>query len=172
MNQSLPDVMVCDDDAPFRRRLARSFRDREYRVYEAESAREGLAVYEEYLPKWVVVDLRMPEINGLWLVEQICSRSDDAKIVVLTGFGSIQTATQAGRLGAINYVTKPASLKQIISAFSPAGLEIAEDAYSSLAEVEAEYVQRILDQCDGNVSKSAKVLGLHRRSLQRLLKRL
>lgn len=171
MESAIPTLLVCDDDEPFRRRLARSLRDRGYCVYEACTAEEGLEVYREYSPKQVLIDLRMPGEDGLWLVKQISTCNRGAQIVVLTGFGSIQTAMDAVRLGAMNYVTKPASIDQILNSFAPSGQPASQHVMPSLAEVEAEYVQRVLDHHDGNVSKSAKVLGLHRRSLQRMLKR-
>lgn len=171
MDTMMPTLLVCDDDEVFRRRLARSFRDRGYRVYEACSGEEGLEVYREYHPEQVLVDLRMPGEGGLWLVKQVSACNRGAQIVVLTGFGSIQTAMDAVRFGAVNYVTKPASIDQIINSFAPTAKSADEHGMPSLAEVEAEYVQRVLDHHDGNVSKSAKVLGLHRRSLQRMLKR-
>ena len=171
MDAMIPTLLVCDDDEPFRRRLARSFRELGYRVFEASSAEEGLEVYREYYPKQVLVDLRMPGEGGLWLVKQVSASNRGAQIVVLTGFGSIQTAMDAVRFGAMNYVTKPASIDQIINSFGPTAQLVNEHVMPSLAEVEAEYVQRVLDHHDGNVSKSAKVLGLHRRSLQRMLKR-
>lgn len=171
MDMRVPTLLVCDDDEPFRRRLVRSLRDRGYRVYEASSAEEGLEVYREYAPQKILVDLRMPGEGGLWLVKQVAGYDKGAQIVVLTGFGSIGTAMEAVRCGAVNYVTKPASIDQIVNSFTSTAQSIDEDVMPSLAEVEAEYVQRVLDHHDGNVSKSAKVLGLHRRSLQRMLKR-
>jgi two-component system response regulator RegA len=93
-------------------------------------------------------------------------------VVVLTGFGSIATALEAVRKGALNYLTKPASVEQILAAFNSEGerADITQEM-PSLAQVEAEYVQRVLDQCGGNVSRSAKVLGVNRRSLQRRMKK-
>jgi two-component system response regulator RegA len=114
----------------------------------------------------------MPGAGGLWLVKEIASRDPECAIVVLTGFGSINTALDAVRRGARNYLTKPASVDQILAAFSSDTESIgASYEMPSLAEVEAEYVQRVLDQCGGNVSRSAKVLGVNRRSLQRRMKR-
>jgi two-component system response regulator RegA len=164
--------LVCDDDAPFRKRLARALRDRGFVVYEAENAESGLEFFGEYSPKRVLVDLRMPGAGGLWLVGEISARDPGCSIVVLTGFGSIATALEAVRKGALNYLTKPASVEQILAAFNSEGerADITQEM-PSLAQVEAEYVQRVLDQCGGNVSRSAKVLGVNRRSLQRRMKK-
>jgi two-component system response regulator RegA len=166
-------ILICDDDSAFRRRLGRSLRDREISVYEAENAANGLEVFNEYLPEGVIVDLRMPGESGLWLVKEVAAIAPRCRIVVLTGFGSIATALEAVRRGAVNYITKPATIDQILGAFilEHSEPEIVTSNMPSLAEVEAEYVQRVLDQCDGNVSRSAKILGVHRRSLQRKLRR-
>jgi two-component system response regulator RegA len=113
----------------------------------------------------------MPGESGLKLVAEIAKRDKECRVVVLTGFGSIATALEALRRGAVNYLTKPASMAQIMAAFSPEYTQNGgKSEMPSLAEVEAEYVQRVLDECGGNVSQSAKVLGVHRRSLQRKLK--
>lgn len=166
-------ILVCDDDATFRRRLAKSLRDRGFEVYEAENADSGLEVCRQYLPHGVIVDMRMPGESGLWLVRAL--RDTDSvttRVVVLTGFGSIATALEAIRLGAVNYLTKPVAVDAIIAAFFPEdGAPKIEVEIPSLAEVEAEYVNRVLAEHDGNVSQSAKVLGLARRSLQRRLRR-
>jgi two-component system response regulator RegA len=173
MSQMPDKILVCDDDPPFRRRLARSLRDRDLTIYEAENAANGLEVFNEYRPGGVIVDLKMPGESGLWLVKEISALDPSCRIIVLTGFGSISTALDAVRRGAANYITKPATIDQILRAFEPEIVGTASEAPSmpSLAEVEAEYVQRVLDECDGNVSRTAKVLGVHRRSLQRKLKR-
>ncbi len=165
-------ILVCDDDASFRRRLARALRDRDCSVYEAETAHGAVGVLSEYTPEAVVIDLRMPGESGLWFIRQAQEQGFSGKIVVLTGFGSISTALDAIRLGAYNYLTKPASVDQILEAFLPqSSTERKPIPMPSLAEVEAEYVQRVVAECDGNVSQSAKILGVHRRSLQRKLKR-
>ena len=167
-------ILVCDDDGPFRRRLARTLRDRDLIVFEAEDARMALDALATYEMDSAVIDLRMPNENGLWLVQEIARGFPAVRVVVLTGFGSINTAIHAVNLGAVHYLTKPVSTDQLLSAFTsePAPSAIDCDAgLPSLEEVETEYVNRVLDEFDGNVSRSAKVLGLHRRSLQRRLVR-
>jgi two-component system response regulator RegA len=172
MNSTVKRIVVCDDDEPFRRRLVRALRDRGIEAYEAENASNCLEVFQEYQPDAVLVDLRMPGEGGLWVVSEIARLNPACKTVVLTGFGSIATALEAVRRGAVNYITKPASIDQILNAFSPESSDATQTVeMPSLAEIEAEYVQRVLEQCDGNVSQSAKVLGVHRRSLQRKLRR-
>jgi two-component system response regulator RegA len=170
MEAEMQRMLVCDDDDAFRKRLARSLRDRGFSVYEAANVTDALEAFIEYKPKQVIVDLRMPEESGLTLVSEITKRDKSCKVVVLTGFGSISTALDAVRRGATNYLTKPATVAHILASFAPDRHESSMEEMPSLAEVEAEYVQRVLDQCGGNVSQSAKILGVHRRSLQRKLR--
>jgi two-component system response regulator RegA len=164
-------ILVCDDDETFRRRLVRSLRDRGFEVYEAESVSAAQECVRQYQPHGVLVDLRMPGESGLCLVSSIMKHFPTMRVVVLTGFGSIATALEAVRLGAKNYLTKPASLQSIVQAFFPEQLPAPDaDKLPSLAQVQEEYVNRVLAEHDGNVSQSAKVLGLARRSLQRRLR--
>lgn len=165
-------LLVCDDDRAFRQRLARSLRERGFLVFEADNARSGLEAAKEYAPDGVVVDLRMPGEGGLWLVQQVQAELPAARVLVLTGFGSITTAIEAVRLGAVNYLTKPASANAIVAGFFPElGARDTNAQLPSLAQIESEYVNRVLAEHEGNVSQAAKVLGVHRRSLQRRLRK-
>jgi len=164
-------ILLCDDDAAFRRRLKRSLSQLGFEVFEAENADDALQAQRDYAPDSAVVDLRMPGQSGLWLVGELRKYDSKIAIVVLTGFGSISTALEAMRSGAVNYLTKPVSAEQLVASFSPSSASSqTPPPMPSLAEIEAEYVQRVLSECDGNVSRSAKVLGVHRRSLQRKLR--
>jgi two-component system response regulator RegA len=174
MREGFTKLMVCDDDSAFRKRLAKSLRDRGYDVFEAVDASEGIEVFREYRPQGVIVDMRMPGESGLSLVRELNREAPGAvRIVMLTGFGSITTALEAVRLGAVNYLTKPTSVDAILAGFFPeeATSRACQSEIPSLAQVEEEYVNRVLAEHDGNVSQSAKVLGLARRSLQRRLRR-
>lgn len=165
-------LLVCDDDTPFRQRLARSLRGQGFVVFEADSAASGIEAAREYSPDAIVVDMRMPGESGLWFVQELRKFLPAARVLVLTGFGSISTALDAIRLGATNYLTKPATLGKILEAFFPEkGLPATSAELPSLAEVEQEYVNRVLEEHEGNVSQAAKALGVHRRSLQRKLRR-
>jgi two-component system response regulator RegA len=172
MSEQIPQrILLCDDDSVFRRRLKRSLSQLGFEVFEAENAEDALQAQRDYAPDSAVVDLRMPGQSGLWLVGELRKCNPEIAIVVLTGFGSISTALEAMRCGAINYLTKPVSAEQLIASFSPTSVSSeTPPPMPSLAEIEAEYVQRVLSECDGNVSRSAKVLGVHRRSLQRKLR--
>lgn len=165
-------ILVCDDDRHFRQRLARSLRTAGYTVFEAEDAHSALNTAADYHPDGVLLDMRMPGEGGLWLIPRLLEVLPDVRIVVLTGFGSIQTALEAVRLGAINYLTKPITIEKIQAGFFPERQSPQQEAeLPSLAEIEHEYVNRVLAEHDGNVSQAAKVLGVHRRSLQRKLRR-
>lgn len=163
--------MICEDDDVFRRRLARSLRDRGFSVFESTSAEEGLEVAQEFQPEATIIDIRMPGKGGLWGIQQLLELNSEMKIVVLTGFGTITTAIDAVKLGAINYLTKPTTVEALLQAFDPnEKTSSAEESLPSLDEVQKEYINRVVTEFSGNVSKAAKALGLHRRSLQRMLK--
>jgi two-component system response regulator RegA len=167
--------LVVDDDASFRTRLVKALAARGFVAQGAGTADEALDVARELKPDAAIVDLKMPGgKSGLELVPDLVSRHPGVQVVVLTGYGSIATAVEAVRKGAINYLSKPADTDQILAAFDADG-EGANDATEvtpSLARVEWEHIQRILSDCDGNISLAARRLGIHRRSLQRKLGKL
>jgi two-component system response regulator RegA len=164
-------ILVVDDDATFRTRLVRAFAERRYDARGAAGAAEAVALAREDSPELAVVDLRMPDGNGLDVVRDLLAIDPSTRIVVLTGYGSIATAVDAMRLGAVHYLSKPADADQILAAIDPnRRVETQEPAaVPSLARVEWEHIQRVLSDCGGNVSQAARLLGLHRRSLQRKL---
>ncbi len=166
--------LLVDDDGVFRPRLAQAFRKRGWEVIEAGGVGEARAISES--PEFAVVDLRMPDGSGLEVVRHLHALDSSTRIVVLTGWGSIATALDALRAGAVDYLQKPADADQIEAALlgkkpSDAATEAEDDLHGvpSLARVEWEHIQRVLVACDHNVSQAAKALGLHRRSLQRKL---
>lgn len=166
-------ILVVDDDERFRDRLVRAFADRGFDVRGAKDATEALALATEDSPEWAVVDLRMPGPSGLELLRDLLAIDPATRVVVLTGYGSIATAIEAVRRGAVDYLTKPADADQIIAALegttkrTDETVEVGE--IPSLARVEWEHIQRALTDCNGNVTQAARALGLHRRSLQRKL---
>jgi two-component system response regulator RegA len=168
-------VLLVDDDASFRGRLARALRSRGFDVREAGDFAEAIAASRDDPPEMAVVDLRMPGPDGLEVVRGLLEIEPAMRVVVLTGYGSIATALRSVRLGAVHYLTKPAYPDEIVAALeSKAGEEPAvrpasEAEAPSLARVEWEHIQRVLTDCDGNISHAARRLGLHRRSLQRKL---
>ncbi|MBP1636666.1 MAG: Fis family DNA-binding response regulator [Acidobacteria bacterium] len=172
-----PDVpcslMIVEDDEILRTRLARAFADRGYEVRQAADADAALEAAREDSPEFVVVDLRMPGRSGIDLIRELVALDPSTRAVVLTGYGSIATALEAVRAGAVDYLTKPADVDRIIAALNRGGRaeEAPAEAWPvpSLARVEWEHINRVLADCGGNLSKAARLLGVHRRSLQRKL---
>ncbi len=164
-------LMLVDDDETFRNRLLRAFEDRGFEVRGAGNHDEALEVATEFVPERAVVDLRMPGESGLDVVRDLVAQLPRIKIVVLTGYGSIATALETVRLGAVDYLTKPADADQILAALEGQSASKPElpDSAPSLERVEWEHIQRVLADCEGNVSQAARVLGIHRRTLQRKL---
>ena len=167
-------ILLVDDDEVFRHRLARAFRDRGWDVSEGADMDGALAAAAEETPEFVVVDLRLPDGSGLEVVRRLRALDATTVIVVLTGYGSIATAVQAVKQGAFNYLTKPVHVEDLLQAFrgeplqAPAG---AAQAGQTLARREREYIEWVLAECGGNISRAARQLGLHRQSLQRKLRK-
>lgn len=166
-------LLIADDDEIFRERLARSFRNRGFDVRTAGDCKQAVELAKADSPEYALVDLRMPGSSGLELVKSLHEIDPSTKIVVLTGYGSIATAVDAVKLGATNYLPKPADADDILAAFErgEAPGEAVTAAYQapSLARAEWEHIQRVLADCAGNISEAARRLGIHRRSLQRKL---
>jgi two-component system response regulator RegA len=164
-------VLVVDDDEVFRTRLAKAFRDRGFDVRSAQGAAEAIRSARQDSPEFAVVDLRIPDASGLEVVRELHGIDPASVIVMLTGYGSIATAVEAVRLGAVHYLSKPVDIDQILAAFAGKSAASTTNAAGvpSLARVEWEHIQRVLSDCDGNISQAARLLGLHRRSLQRKL---
>jgi two-component system response regulator RegA len=167
-----PSLLLVDDDEVFRTRMARAFVERGYEVASAHDYDSALALARHESPEFAVLDLKMPGKSGLELVKALLEIDAQTKIVVLTGYGSIATALEAIRLGAVHYLTKPTDADRILDAFEH-GLEARPRDLPvdtpSLARVEWEHIQRVLADCGGNISEAARVLSMHRRSLQRKL---
>jgi two-component system response regulator RegA len=167
-------IILVDDEDHFRGRLARAFANRGYTVFQAANVDEAMIKIRENRPAWALVDLKMPERSGLDLIRGAKEFLPTIKIVVLTGYGSIATATEAIRRGAHYYLPKPADVDDILYAFEkdkdlPAVEEPPAFEVPSLARAEWEHIQRVLNDCDGNITAAAQKLGIHRRTLQRKL---
>jgi len=169
-----PTLLLVEDDARLRERLQRALERRGFDVRPSATAAEARRLIEDEPPEFAVVDLRLPDGLGLDLVPRLAEADAETRTVVLTGYGSIATAVEAVRLGATHYLTKPADADEIVAAFAgrdrPA-LSTPPFQPMSLDRVEWEHISRVLVECGGNVSEAARVLGLHRRSLQRKLAR-
>jgi len=170
MAESRPSLLLVDDDAVYRERLAKAIAARGYDVRTAADAESAALLAEADSPEFAVLDLRMPGESGLDLLRRLMAIDPATRVLMLTGYGSIATALEAVRLGAVNYLTKPADVDDILAAFNPEGTspDLSTDLETpSLARVEWEHIQRVLNDCEGNLSEAARRLGMHRRSLQR-----
>lgn len=167
-------ILLVDDDEVFRERLARALRDRGYDVATAADHDGALAAAQERKPDFAIIDLRMPGLSGLALIGPLHAIRPGARIVVLTGYGSITSAVEALRAGAHDYLSKPVDADQIIGALTgePARPAAATPTLSpTLARAEWEHIQRILADCGQNISEAARRLGITRRTLQLKLKK-
>lgn len=169
MSIPAPTILLVDDDTRFRERLGRALSERGYTVLAAENCDEAIAHAERQPIDRAVVDLRMPGPHGLEVTRALLEKQPEMLVVVLTGYGSIATAVEAVRLGAVDYLTKPCHADQVLSAFEARpGQPHADPTFEvpSLAKLEREHIERVLNECGGNVSKAARLLGVHRRTLQ------
>jgi len=169
-------ILLVDDEELFRERLARAFSRRGFTALTAAGFDQAMEKIRDHRPLLAVVDLKMPGKSGLELIAAARAVVADMQIIVLTGYGSIATATEAVRLGALSYLPKPADVDDILATFAKEpglGLSIDQDEFSapSLARAEWEHINRVLHDCDGNISLAAKKLDLHRRTLQRKLQK-
>jgi two-component system, response regulator RegA len=169
-------ILVVDDDDLLRQQLARAFERRGLEVRTAANIAEAKQMILEESPELAVVDLKMPDGSGMKLLELLHQVDPTTKSVMLTGYGSIATAIDAVRLGATYFLQKPADADEILNVFlrgeatSSESPELAPKA-PTLARAEWEHINRVLNDCAGNVSEAARRLGLHRRSLQRKLQK-
>jgi two-component system response regulator RegA len=165
-------LLIVDDDLTFCRVLARAMEGRGYAVTVAHDVNQAIWNAEQSLPRFAVVDLRMPGPSGLTLVKRLKELDADMRVVVLTGYASIATANEAFKIGATHYLAKPVTAEEIIAAFErtdpDADVEVMGDPLP-VSRVEWEYIQRVLLEHQGNISDTAKALGMHRRTLQRKL---
>jgi len=166
-----PTLLVVEDDEQLRERLVRAFCDRGFLAQGAASLSEARRLSEE-APEYAVLDLRVGDDSGLEVLKTLLAKDPATRVVMLTGYGSIATAVEAMRLGAVHYLTKPADADQIISALQRGTDSDATPPASeplSLARAEWEHINHVLVSVSGNISEAARRLGLHRRSLQRKL---
>lgn len=167
-----PSLLIVDDDATFCTVLAKSLDKRGFDTQVANDLKQGIALAEPGPPEYAVIDLRMPGESGLEMVKYLKSLDVHTRIVMLTGYASVSTAVEAIKLGAVHYLAKPADADEIIAAFhrdeGDASIPV-RDRPLSVARLEWEHIQKILAECNGNISETARRLGMHRRTLQRKL---
>lgn len=165
--------LIVDDEDEFRERLVRALERRGNSVISASGHREALRIAEEMKPSRAIIDLKMPGKSGLELLSDLVKLLPETKVVVLTGYGSIATTQDAFKRGAFGYLTKPCQVDQLLAAFQDLPIDSngadASIPLPSLAQVEWEYINRIIQSCGGNITHAAKAMGINRRSLQRRL---
>ncbi len=173
-NDSLPNLLVVDDDPTFCHVLATALEKRGFAVRIAHDVESAYELAREEPPEFVVLDLKMPGESGLTLVQRLKALDSHTRIVILTGYASVATAVEAIKLGATHYLTKPTDADEIVQAFwqqdGNADIPIG-DQRPSVDRLEWEYIQQVLKDCDGNISATARMLGMHRRTLQRKLQK-
>lgn len=167
-------ILLVDDDEIFLQVLQRAFSKRNYQVKSAVNISEAMALCRKQHFDQAVVDLKLDTESGLQLIQQIASYNPNTQIVMLTGYSSISTAVEAIKLGAVNYLCKPADANEIIAAFAQAKGN-SDTAISpqppSVDRLEWEHIQKVLQEHKGNISATARALGMHRRTLQRKLQK-
>ncbi len=169
-----PSLLLAEDDEVFAKVMAKALERRGYNVTSVHSVEEGVVASEASPPEFAVVDLNMPGDSGLVLVKHLIETDQHTRIVVLTGYASITTAVEAIKLGAIHYLAKPADADEVVAAFfkdeGDAEVEVASQPLS-VNRIEWEHIQKVLNDNGGNISATARALGMHRRTLQRKLQK-
>ena len=164
-------LLVVDDDKLFCERLARAMSSRGFTARTAISVAEALAAIETAPPAFAVIDLRLGDGSGLDVMRALKAKRADARGVILTGYGAIATAVMAVKLGAFDYLAKPANADDVVTALMAGRLDgpSEHDPPMSADRVRWEHIQRIYEACERNVSETARQLNMHRRTLQRIL---
>jgi two-component system response regulator RegA len=164
-------LLLVDDDRAFVQRLARAMESRGFEVRTAHSVSEGLDLIRQKAPAFAVVDMRLEDGNGLDLLAELSKIRADARSIVLTGYGNIATAVSAVKLGAVDYLAKPADADDVTDALLAPSDEKAPPPENPMSadRVRWEHIQRVYELCNRNVSETARRLNMHRRTLQRIL---
>jgi two-component system response regulator RegA len=164
-------LLIVDDDEPFLARLARAMERRGFEVKTAPSVAEGIATAKAAPPAFAVIDLRLADGSGLDVVTALRTVRPDTRIVMLTGYGNIATAVAAVKAGALDYLAKPADADQVEAALLSREMSLPPPPENPMSadRVRWEHIQRVFEQCDRNVSETARRLNMHRRTLQRIL---
>ena len=167
-----PTLLVVDDDEIFCEVLEDALRDRGYQVESAHDIADGLEKARTLDPEYAVIDLRIGQESGLSLAAQLHERDENTRMVILTGYASIATAVEAIKLGVTHYLAKPADADEILAALhkdeGDPDVPLANNPLS-VKRLEWEHLQKVLTECEGNISAAARKLHMHRRTLQRKL---
>lgn len=164
-------LLIVDDDTPLRNRLVRAMEQRGFTASGAASVAEGLDLAADCPPAYAVVDMRLEDGTGLEVVDALREARPDIRIVMLTGYGNIASAVTAVKKGAVDYLAKPADADQICAALLEENRPLPPPPTDPMSadRVRWEHIQRVFEQCDRNVSETARRLKMHRRTLQRIL---
>lgn len=164
-------LLIVDDDKPFLSRLAKAMESRGYAVRTAETLEAGKQAIREAAPAYAVVDMRLDDGNGLDVIRMLRETRPDCRALVLTGYGNIATAVNAVKLGAVDYLSKPADAEDILAALTASGEAKPKPPENPMSadRVRWEHIQRVYELCNRNVSETARRLHMHRRTLQRIL---
>ena len=170
---ALPDrtLLILDDDRPFLTRLARAMERRGFEVTEADTVAAGLVAVDKTPPAFAVVDMRLEDGNGIDVIRRLKEKRPEARAIILTGYGNIATAVTAVKLGAVDYLAKPADADEVFAALMAESDDKAVPPENPMSadRVRWEHIQRVYELCDRNVSETARRLNMHRRTLQRIL---
>ena len=166
-------LLILDDDQPFLKRLSVAMEKRGFNVFPASSMAEFSRIIESDCPNYAIIDLRLRDGTGLDAVESIRNVNPKSKIIVLTGYGAIATAVAAVKIGAVDYLAKPADANDIVAALlSTKDIKPPPPENPMSADrVKWEHIQRVFELCNRNVSETARRLSMHRRTLQRILQK-
>lgn len=164
-------LLIVDDDKPFLSRLAKAMEARGYAVRTADTLEAGKQAIREAAPAYAVVDMRLEDGNGLDVIRMLRESRPDCRALVLTGYGNIATAVNAVKLGAVDYLSKPADAEDILAALTASGEAKPKPPENPMSadRVRWEHIQRVYELCNRNVSETARRLHMHRRTLQRIL---
>ena len=164
-------LLIVDDDEPLRNRLGRAMEKRGFQPILAAGVADAAKILKDVSPAFAVVDLRLEDGDGLQVVNEIHDKREDCRVVMLTGYGNIATAVAAVKAGAIDYLSKPADADDVEKALlaKPGERPAPPENPMSADRVRWEHIQRVYELCDHNVSETARRLGMHRRTLQRIL---
>ena len=171
---TLEKILLVDDDEVFTQVMSRALSRKNFDVYTASTVKDATNLASSHAFSRAILDLKLKEESGLTLVNTLQTLQSDIRIVILTGYSSVSTAVEAIKLGAINYLCKPAPIGEVLAAFD----KLQGDANASIAEtppsvdrLEWEHIQKVLREQNGNISATARALGMHRRTLQRKLQK-
>lgn len=173
-----PRILIIDDDVHFTQVLGRTLERHGYPTRIALDGSSAFGLLDEFKPDWISLDLRLEEESGLSLIRRLKEHSPSCRVVVLTGYASIPTAVEAIKLGAHNYLHKPATVQELLAAFGDTDADTTASSSAdetsevmSMERLEWEHIQRVLNENQGNISATARALNMHRRTLQRKLQK-